>query len=196
RWADDAPSDPRPLLWRTQVDRRIGAGRPVIIGHFQEALRRDPACDEARLGLADLFYVDGRDAESAELYVAHVARNPDDAAGYVGVAINARTQGEVDQAAAALDRALALAPDDTLALKERAAIDVARRRPGDALVRLDRAITLDPFDPEQRYQRSLVLAALGRRDEAVAEARRSQQLRRQHEEMAAISAQLTHQPTD
>src|SRR5207253_4363048 len=99
-------------------------------------------------------------------------------------------------AAAALDRVLALTPDDTLALRERAAIDLSRGHPGDALRRLDRAITADPFDPELRYQRSRVQAALGRTDETAADLRRSERLRREHAEMAAIAAQLVDRPAD
>ena len=172
RWAGRAPTDPRPLVMRSEIDRRIGVDRIVTIGHLREALRRDPTCDEARLSLAEILYIEGQYAESGEHYAAYAARHPDDAAGHVGVGIAARVQGEIAKAVAALDRALVLAPDDTLALRERAAIDLHAGHADDALRRLDRAIKADPFDPELRYQRSLALGRLGRRDEAVAERRR------------------------
>jgi tetratricopeptide (TPR) repeat protein len=196
RWAGQAPNDPKPLVMRSEIDRRIGVERIVTIGHLREALRRDPTCDEARLSLAEILYIDGQYAESSEHYAAYAARHPDNAAGHVGVGIAARVQGEVAKAVAALDLALVLAPDDTLALRERAAIDLHAGHADDALRRLDRAIKADPFDPELRYQRSLALGQLGRRDEAVAERRASEQLRREHAKMAEIANQLINQPAD
>src|SRR5262249_8659830 len=166
RWAREVPTDPRPLVMRAEIDRRSAPNRSVTIGHYREALRRDPACDEARLGLAEMLYLEGQYAGSAELYAAHAARRPDRPAGPVRPASAPRAQGDLTRAIAALDRTLALVPDDTLALKERAVIDLSRGHPVDALPRLDRAIVADPFDPELRYQRSLALGRLGRADEA------------------------------
>ena len=194
RWARETPTDPKPLVLRAEIDRRIGVDRIVTIAHLREALRRDANCDEARLSLAEILYLEGHYAESGQLYAAYAARHPGHAAGYIGVGIVARVQGEITQAGAALDRALALAPDDTMALKERAAIDLHQGHPDDALRRLDRAIKADAFDPELRYQRSLVLGRLDRRDEALAERRRSEELRREHGEMAEIADQLIHNP--
>jgi predicted Zn-dependent protease len=168
----------------------------VIIGRFQEALRLDPTNDEARLGLADMLSRDGRFVESAELYADYVSRHPDDPAGHAGLGIAARAQGQVERAAAEMDRVLALTPDDTLALKERSAIDLLQNHPDDALRRLDHAIAIDPFDPELRYQRSRVMSRLGRRDEAMADLHRSDKLRREHAEMARISAELREHPGD
>jgi predicted Zn-dependent protease len=196
RWAREAPSDPTPLMMQVEIDRRIGLDGRAIIDRLREALRRDPTRDEARLGLAQMLYGEARYAESAEVYAAYAARHPDDPAGYLGVAITARAQGEMDQAIAALDRALALSPDDTLALKERAAIDLIRGHPDQGLLRLDHAITADPFDPELRYQRSMALTQLGRRAEAATERQRSEQLRREHAEMERIADQLLEHPTD
>jgi tetratricopeptide (TPR) repeat protein len=108
--------------------------------------------------------------------------------------IVALAQGDVARAVTALDRALALKPDDTLALRERGSIDLRQGHPTDALRRLDRAVAADPFDPELRYHRSLALARLGRLDQAAADTRRSEQLRREHDEMAEISSQLIDHP--
>jgi tetratricopeptide (TPR) repeat protein len=196
RWAAGAPTDPKPLVMRAEVDRRIGVDRAVTIGHLREALRRDRDCDEARLALAEVLYLEGEHAESAGLYAAYAARHPDDSSGHIGVGIAARALGETARASAALDRALALAPDDTLALKERAAVDLLDGHPEDGLGRLDRAIKADPFDPELHYQRSLALGRLGRRDEADSDRRRSEQLRREHRDMAEIAAELVRSPSD
>jgi predicted Zn-dependent protease len=196
RWASEVPTDVRPLLMRVEVDRRIGVDRRVIIGRLREALRRDPTSDEARLGLAEMLFIEAQYAESAELYATYAARHPDEPAGHLGVAVTARAQGDITTTIAALDRLLAVAPDDTSALKERAAVDLSQGHPDDARRRMDRAIAADPFDPELWYQRSMVLIRLGRRDEAASDLQRSQQLRREHTEMEQISEQLVDHPTD
>jgi tetratricopeptide (TPR) repeat protein len=196
RWARAVLSDATPVMMQVEIDRRIGLDSRAIIDRLREVLRRDPTQDKARLGLAQILFGDARYSEAAGLYAAYAAAHPDDPAGHLGVAITARAQGEMDQAIAALDRALALTPEDTLALKERAAIDLIRGHPQQGLVRLDRAIAADPFDPELRYQRSLALIQLGRRDEAVAERVRSTKLRLEHTEMEQIADQLLQNPTD
>jgi tetratricopeptide (TPR) repeat protein len=196
RWAREVPGDPTPLLWRAQVDRRIGMDRATIMAHFQEALARDPNCDAARLGLAELSYAAGRNAESAAAYKTYSVRHPADPAGHLGMGLNARAMGNGALAAACFDRALALDPENTLALKERAAIDLSQGGAADALRRLDRAVAADPFDPELRYQRSLALAQLGRRDEAAADQGRSVQLRREHARMSQIQVGLVADPRD
>jgi tetratricopeptide (TPR) repeat protein len=99
-------------------------------------------------------------------------------------------------AAAHFDRALELDPSNTLALKERAGIDLARGHDQKALARLDRAVAADPFDPELRYQRSLILARLGRRKDADADRVRSEQLRREHARMAEVELALVATPRD
>jgi predicted Zn-dependent protease len=91
---------------------------------------------------------------------------------------------------------LALTPDDTLALKERASIDLGRGHPEEGLRRLERAIATDPFDPELHHQRSLALTQLGRRDEAAAERRRSEQLLNEHAEMGRTTTALIDRPGD
>jgi Flp pilus assembly protein TadD len=143
-----------------------------------------------------MLYLEAQYPESARLYAEYAARHPNDPSGHLGAAIAARAQGDAAGAALALDRALALAPDDTLALKERAHLDLTTGHPDDALRRLDRAVAADPFDPELRHLRSLALARLERRDEAAAERLRSERLRREHAEMAEMADRLIDRPTD
>jgi len=164
------------------------------MAHFQEALSRDAGCDAARLGLAELLYLSGRYADSAAAYAAHAARHPEAAIGYVGMGINARISGDTAMAAAHLDRGLKLDPTNTLALKERASIDLAQGHDSDALSLLDRAVAADPFDPELLYQRSVVRARMGRPADAHADRARSEQLRREHARMAEIESALVANP--
>ena len=196
RWAREDATDPRPLVWKADLERRVGSGGSVAIDLYRKALDLDPAHDAARLGLAELCYLAGRHAESAAAYADHVARRPDDASGHVGVALNSLALGRETEAVAALDRALVLDPGNTLALRERAGIHLRRGEVEQALDRLDQAVSADPFDPEIRYQRALVRTRLGRIEEAAADRRRSDELRREFARMGEIREALVTNPQD
>jgi tetratricopeptide (TPR) repeat protein len=196
RWAREAPADPKPLLWLAKVKRRDGAGRDAVIACFENALRRDPTSDVARLGIAELQYTMGRYRESAAAYTDYAARRPGEAAGHIGVGLNALKLGDESLAATSFDRALSLDPDNTLALKERASLDLRSGNPRAALTWLERAVSVDPFDPELAYQESLVLARLGRSEEAKRELDRSLRLRREHTRMGEVQQLLLANPRD
>ncbi len=166
RWTQDAPDDPKPYLWMTEIDRRTNAGPAAAASHYREALKRDPELSKARLGLADALRESNRPAEAAEQYALYLAKNPDDPAGLVGAGRAALLLGKVDAAAGYLDRALAIAPDDPEVLKERAVVDMNRGADTSALERLDRVLALHAYDSEAHYRRSLALSHLGRADEA------------------------------
>src|SRR5262245_45811726 len=54
RWIKESPSDGRPFLWLTEIDRRTEVDNPASwVRHYHEALERDPELDSARHGLAE-----------------------------------------------------------------------------------------------------------------------------------------------
>ena len=196
RWIRDAPDDPTPYLWRTEITQRTDADPASLIRDYTEALRLDPGLDGARLGLADALRADHRYAEAESSYASYLDRQPDDPAGHLGAGLNAKERGDQEAALRHLDRALALAPDDIRVLLERARFDLYRGEAQAALDRLDRAIGIDPHDPELHHARHLALLRLGRRDEAKAEQDAADRLRRDLEHMAEIHAGLLKAPND
>jgi tetratricopeptide (TPR) repeat protein len=124
RWMQDAPDDGRPYLWLTEIDRRIEVDNPDSWErHYREALARDPGLDAARLGLAEALAHVHRNGEADEQCRLYLDRHPDDPAALAGAGRNAMELGDLSGAATLLDRALALAPENPLALKGRADLD-------------------------------------------------------------------------
>lgn len=196
RWRRDAPEDPRPYLWQTEVDVRLGADTDVTAAHYREALRRDPTLDEARLGLAETLREGHLNEEAARAYDDYIAHKPEDPAGHIGAGRNALEQGQLDQAAQHLERALKLDPDNTKALREMARVELQQGAFEAALQRLDRALKLDPFDRELWHARGLTLARLGRTDEAREAQQHASQLRQDESHLNEVRERLLRSPND
>ncbi len=75
RWARDFPDDPKPYLWRAEVDSRAGPDPRAVEIDYREALRRDPSLAAARLGLAEELRKAHRNAEAAPEFEA-LSRTP------------------------------------------------------------------------------------------------------------------------
>ncbi|MDR3635529.1 MAG: tetratricopeptide repeat protein [Isosphaeraceae bacterium] len=195
RWARDVPDDPKPYLWRTELDRRSPDQDPdQIEAHYREALKRDPNLAAAQLGLAELLRMSRRFDEAKNLYESYLTQCPDDATGHLGAARNALGSGDQEGALRHLDRALALAPDDKGTLIERARIDFRRGAAADALKALDRAARSDSFDPDLLALRARVLTRLGRTDDAMADQDRLRTLKRDQARLDEISERLFRDP--
>jgi Flp pilus assembly protein TadD len=194
RWIRDAPQDARPHLWMTEIDRRSQTDPAVTIGHYREALRRDPELAEARLGLADTLLSTHQAAEAATEFETHLKRHPDDPRALVGAGVAALEAGDEARAVAHLDRALSLQPDDLTALKERARIELARNDAAHALELLERAVRIDPQDAEAVHRRGLALARLGRTEEARLDQQRATELRQDEARIAELVRQVNLEP--
>ncbi len=165
-WARDFPDDAKPHLWWAEVHGRATDEQRLVENDFREALRRDPSMARARLGLAEELRKAHRTAEAAIEYDACLALEPDNAAAHLGAGRNLMEQGDLVAASLHLNRAIKLDPKNAEPHKELAE---SASRQGDwttALAFLDRAIALDPYDVGVRNSRGLVLARLGRIDEA------------------------------
>ncbi len=131
RWIEDAPTDGRPFLWLTEIDRRTEVDNPESWErHYREALRRDPELDPARQGLAESLRRVHRNEEATQEYEQYLSRHPDDPVALAGSGLNKLELGDLSGAASLLDRALALAPNDPSALKALRRGPLAARRTG------------------------------------------------------------------
>jgi tetratricopeptide (TPR) repeat protein len=194
RWARDAPDDPRPYLWRVEVDTRLDPDPAAQVRDYRAAIARDPTLDSARLGLADALRRAGRPDEAAAEYEAYLARKPDAPAGHLGAGLVALDRGDRNAAIRHLDRAVALAPGDAPTLSARAGIELTRGEAAAALSLLDRAVRADPFDAEVRHRRGLALARLGRADEARAEREQAARLRADERRLGEVQQALVRDP--
>jgi tetratricopeptide (TPR) repeat protein len=196
RWTNDFPADAKPYLWRAEIHSRTGGDFRAVESDYRDALKRDPALARAHLGLADELCKAHRNQEAALEYEAYLAFEPADAAAHIGAARNMRELGDDAAARAHLKRAQALDGNNAEIFKQLAE-DAAQRNDWPAAISsLDRAVELAPFDVAVRHSRSLVLAKLGRADEARTEQAAAIRLRQDLDRLGEARRKLIASPQD
>jgi tetratricopeptide (TPR) repeat protein len=197
RWIRDAPTDGRPYLWLTEIDRRMEVDNlDTQRRHYRQALERDPDLDAARLGLAQTLRQMHRNAEAKPEFSGYLARYPDDPTALFGAGRNAVELGEITDAAQFLDRAARIAPNNVEVLKGKASLHMALGQTHDALACLDRALAADPFDTEALYARSRARTSLGDIAGAGRDLELFKQYERDHLELLALRGSLMAHPTN
>jgi tetratricopeptide (TPR) repeat protein len=197
RWIDDAPADGRPFLWLTEIDRRTEVDNPGSWErHFQEALKRDPDLDPARLGLAESLRKVHRNDEATREYEHYLGRHPDDPTALAGAGLNALEMRDLPRATHLLDRALELAPKNAAVLKGRAEVALYSGDLPAALRWLDQATQADPFDDGAFHVRARVRAMLGDASGSRADQAAFDRLKREQAELLALRTPLLDNPSD
>lgn len=196
RWAREAPHNPKPYLWRVEIDRRQMDDPGAVVRDYREALRRDPNLAEARLGLADELRAAHHCAEARPEYDAYLTLKPDDPAGHLGAGRNALELGDEGAAVRHLNRVLELDPRHAQGHRERAEIALRRGENALALSHLDRAAESDPEDVKIRYSRALALSRVGRSQEAEAERALVGRLREDGTQIDRLRRRLVQNPQD
>jgi tetratricopeptide (TPR) repeat protein len=196
RWSRDFPTDAKPYLWRAEVDGRTASDPAAAENDYREALRRDVSLAGARLGLAEELRKAHRNGEARREYDLYLARVPDNATAHLGAGRNLMELGDERLATEHLNRAIALDGTTAEPLKE---LSAAATRRGDwtaAITLLDRAIALDPHDVAVHQSRGLVLAHVGRAEEARAEQAAATRLRKELDVLHAARSRLIASPHD
>ncbi len=193
--ARSAPADPRP--WRAMGEVHHDMGRcSEAAAAFAEAVRRDPAGRDGRLGLiAERLHAGRTDDASAPMAEA-LREWPDDATVLSLAARHARGLGRPDEAAALAERALAREPGDTDALLIRAEAAILAGRAEAALPDLERAVAARPGDLGPLQRLAQVEARLGLADRAVASSARLARARAAVEQMDALAREVALAPRD
>ncbi len=83
----------------------------AAIAAYQDALNLQPGNLDAQRGLAEDLLASGQPDAALKIFQGVAAQDPEDAHSFLRIAEVQRTQGHLKQAAAALDRAMALNPD-------------------------------------------------------------------------------------
>ncbi len=197
RWIADAPLDPKARYWHADLRRRKpGIELDSLIDDYEQVLRLDADYAQARIPLAELYLAAQRHTDAEKQYEAYLERHPDDVEACLGMGRVAAEDGRDDLAIGFLDRAMKLAPGDNRPLVDRGKLESRRGRFVAALEYFDRAAGLDSLEPEIRYQRSLVLAAMGRTEDAVKERAEVSRLRKEKESLDKLLEDLRKSPTD
>jgi tetratricopeptide (TPR) repeat protein len=153
---------------------------------YEASLRADPNQPQARLELAETLVQLGDAAAAEGELTACKGRVPE--ADWSNLFARAKQlRGDVAGWRAAVDTGLAAAPDHPGLLAQRAQIDLAEGRPGEALELLNRAIATDPYRAETLYQRGVALRTLGDVDQAARDFARSAELKQALADMSDLN---------
>jgi tetratricopeptide (TPR) repeat protein len=197
RWVLDAPDDPKARYWLADLTRRTTEfDLRSLISDYERVLELDSGYDQARIPLAELYLKAHRNSDAEREYLTYLKRHPEDLEACLGMGQVAATDGRDDLAIDYLNRAMMLAPKDHRPAVERGKLDSRRRRFASALAFFDKAIELDSVDPDIRYQRSVVLSAMGRTDDARKEQEVMSRLRKEKEDLDKLLEGLLRFPAD
>jgi TolB-like protein/Flp pilus assembly protein TadD len=137
----------------------------------QRALALNPALAEPQVTLGYLAYCERRFADAEQHYARAFTANPNYALAYHWHALLLIAEGRVDESLRELDRSIGLDPLSSNTLWSLTVTDLNRGRLTEALAASDRALALRPGLVPAQSDRALILLKLGRKDEAIAEAR-------------------------
>ncbi|AXC16366.1 TPR repeat (plasmid) [Acidisarcina polymorpha] len=131
------------------------------IAHYTLALDKDPRCEEARLGLGEVYLMQNSLTDAQNEFHADLENNPLSARAHAGLARIALLTGDYQKALDLLDHALRISPDETAASLGLPPSSVIVEDPGIKLPReeLERASQALHQLPESN-SRSLAKAAI------------------------------------
>jgi tetratricopeptide (TPR) repeat protein len=194
------PADPRPyrLVGLIQAD---GGNPEAAEAAYRAALARNPAPDltaELRLELAQALLQQKKYAEATEVLDAARAAAGGDEPAYM-LLIRAeclRAAGRRAEAAALVDRAIALDPRGGLLYKLRGQLLMDEDRPAEAAAALEQARKLLPAHYQTQFLLAQALAAAGRKPEADAAFAKAEELKRENELLSELTRQASARPWD
>lgn len=196
RWKHDAPTDVAPLLLEAEVAERTAAPASEVVERFEAAVAMDPGSSRARLGLAETLMLAGRPAEALPHFDRFLKDHPDDPAAMAGAARAYVAAEQPERGEELFRQSLGRDPRQLTALKGLGQLAQRSGKLSEADDLLARAMAIDRDDFEIRYSRALVLARLGRADEAAAERHEADRLRAESAEIERLQGELLKRPTD
>jgi TolB-like protein/Flp pilus assembly protein TadD len=137
----------------------------------RRALALNPALAEPHVTLGYVAYCERQFADAEQHYARAFAANPNYALAYHWHAILLSAVGRVDEDLQELDRSIRLDPLSSNTLWSLTVSCLNRGRLAEALAASDRALALRPGLVPAHSDRALILLKLGRKDEAITEAR-------------------------
>jgi tetratricopeptide (TPR) repeat protein len=168
----DSPGDARLLVeFGYLQDCRGRIALRAAVDCYRRAIAADSTADKAHYQLIVSLAALGELDTVIPWYEEMVTGSPGDPRGYRLLAMARLRAREYEQAAAAIDAGLRVAPDDTLLTEERGDLYAVTGRPDDALACWRRAFELAPDDYgiSMRFSAAFLLERLGRLAEAAGE---------------------------
>jgi tetratricopeptide (TPR) repeat protein len=168
----DSPGDARLLIdWGFMRECHGRSALRAAADCFRRAIEADPSLDKAHYQLISSLRALGDLDTVIPRYEQMVASAPADPRGRRLLSMAYLGTGDYENAAAAIDAGLRIAPDDTLLTELRGDLYAATGRPEDALASWRRAFALATDDDgiSMRFSSAFLLERLGRIAEAAGE---------------------------
>jgi tetratricopeptide (TPR) repeat protein len=162
---------------------------------YEETLRLDPAQPAVRLEYADCLVATGAfDAAINQLEAC--SGSVDEARRSFLLASALRGKGDLDRFRAFVLERNDRFPNHAGLLSLRGALELHEGHPEAAMPWLDRAVNSDPWSPEHYHRRAIVLARLGRNEEAARDSRKASELNESIRQLAELDEQASLRPDD
>lgn len=195
-WLASDPDDPIALLLRGKLDEQRQNSEAAARA-YRRVVELDPEHDEARLRLTTLLLVNRFGAEALAHLEVLRGRLPDHPEVGVQWARALALEGRTAESRAAVAACLAAHPDYPPALAERGGFALLDGDEAAAERDLERAVNLAPGDVAARAQLALVLARVGKREEAARRQAEVDRMKADGERVAAlIEGPLQARPDD
>ncbi|MEU6220968.1 tetratricopeptide repeat protein [Streptomyces sp. NPDC047022] len=188
-------SPPFPEIYYNRGDLRLSEGDVEgALADFSYVIEQDPEFVDAYINRAGIHLESGNPAEALADARTGLRLEPGNAHLHAAVGQALAEDGELGEAEAAYDRAVAADPDLVSALSGRAGVRYDAGRPQDALEDLCRAVELAPKDAALRYNRAFLYGETGRRPEALADLELAAVLDPEDSEITAALTALRDRP--
>jgi tetratricopeptide (TPR) repeat protein len=179
------PDDAR--VWRTLgLIYNENAKHDEAVLAYERSLALDGSQPSVRLELADSCVAEGQ-LDEAERQLEHCRGKVPEAERAAIMAECRLLRGDLTGCRSLLESAVSAFPKHPGLMAQRARLELAGGRAGEALTWLDRALAADPYIGEWHHQRAGALRMLGRTAEADAAQARATELRRMSRELSGLN---------
>jgi tetratricopeptide (TPR) repeat protein len=157
---------------------------------LERLVRKQPQDPQLQYALGSVFYIQGRLTEAGDHLAESVRLQPGQLASRYYLALIARDQGHDAEAIDMLETLIRRYPDHAPSCEALGGLLMAAKRYTDAERNLRKAVAITPKSVKANYQLGLLLARMGKEEEADEQLARAQSLRQEDEATSRLQLRL------
>lgn len=175
------------LLGSTKVGKKQFDAAQSI---FEKLVEKRPQDSQLQYALGSVFYLEGH-LSNAAVHLTESARlQPNQLASYYYLALIARDQGNGREATTKLEQLIQQYPDHAPSREALGELQMSAQQYPEAEANLERAVQLDPTSVKANYQLGLLLARMGKKEEANKHLEIAKSLRKEDEATSRLQLRL------
>jgi tetratricopeptide (TPR) repeat protein len=159
-------------------------------GLLERLVKKQPQDPQLQYALGSVYYIQGQLADAAEHLRESVRLQPEQLASHYYLALVARDQGHDAEAIETLDTLLRRYPDHAPSCEALGGLLMSAQRYTDAERNLRKAVGLNPKSVKANYQLGLLLARMGKKEEADTQLALAKSLRKEDEAASRLQLRL------